>query len=287
MNSKVETIIKEKDKHFNMEKLQIPGGEIFLNLVAEGEEIFPTFTGAILRAAILNFINENDCLLSEILHKGNEIRPYSIVPLEINHKRKFKTKRNEICIQKGEEISFAIRILKTELLEGITRLFIHSKAPKIRLFNKEYTLSSMIYKNFSEIKFEYTNRLKVNFLTPTYFSIKQKSESMLFPDSRYFYMNILKIWNKLNSNLFTISEDLLYDWVSKNIVINDYSTYTKRVYICKKTPIKGFQGWVVYRFKNGNVDPFIYFLTEFGKYSGVGGNRTAGMGNISIKWLKD
>ena len=82
--------------------------------------------------------------------------------------------------------------------------------------------------------------------------------------------------------------DILKKWIEENVVINDYKLQTKRVYIGKRNPILGFKGWVVYRFlMQDNIFGWIGILSEYAKLCNVGGNRTAGMGEISVKWIKE
>jgi len=115
--------------------------------------------------------------------------------------------------------------------------------------------------------------------------MKDKHESMLFPNPTYIFMNLMNFWNEINSTNL-IPEKPLLDWIKENVVINDYSTFTRRIFIQKNTPILGFQGWVVYRFKkDGDFLNWIDFLSQLGQITNIGGNRTAGMGVIRRKWI--
>jgi len=269
-----------------LDSIDIPGGLIKIIITAQGKDLLPEFTGNIIRGVFLNFIRNNNFALSEKLHRSNEIRPYSIKQIRILNRKTKRTERKEIIIQKGDEIEFSIGMLDNNLLKEITQLFIQNASPEIDLLGKKYLIKSMQYEKIKCNFKKNRNKVKIYFNSPTYFSVKKKPESMLFPNPRYLFMNLLKIWNSLNKDIMIPEEDL-YNWIDENIIINDYATYTRRLHLFKNTPIIGFMGWVVYRFKTKNAMIFwINVLLEYAKISNVGGNRTGGMGEIDFRWLE-
>ena len=269
------------------EQLSFPGGKLNIKLKAPTSELFPYYTGSIIRASFFNFITNQDQELAEILHRDNEIRPYCTTQLRLDGKHQLRTRRKELIVKENDILCIKIGILDDEILERTVRLFIKEKNPKFNLFDKEYEIVSMEYSkvNYEEVKT--SDKIKVYFNSPTYFTIKSKPESMLFPDPKYFFMNIVRIWNTFNKNTL-VPEEPFFNWLDENIVINDYATYTRRVYISKKITINGFMGWIVYRFKDKQeYFPWINALLEYAKISNVGGNRTGGMGEIDFRWLEE
>jgi len=266
--------------------IEIKGGKINITLLANEKELMPSFTGSIVRGAFLNYVQSKDMKLSQELHNTNEIRPYSISQLKLTQRKPKTNERNELIIREGDSLQFSVGVLTDDLLQKLTSFFIQDSYPSITLMQKKYPIQSIQYEKIKVSKITYSNKVKIYFHSPTYFSRKDSKNPMLFPDPKYIFMNLLKKWNIYNENL-KIPEKKLLEWIDKNVVINDYATFTKRIYPFKKTPILGFLGWVVFRFKDTRMLPWIMILLEFAKISQLGGNRTAGFGEISYKWIYD
>jgi len=177
-------------------------------------------------------------------------------------------------------------ILSDDLLDRFIKIFSKNTGNYITLFDNNYEIVSIEYEKIRLKENEATDKVKVYFNSTTYFTLKAKPEPMLFPDPKYFFMNLLNIWNEFNPEA-KIPEGEAYTWIDRNIVINDYATFTKRVFLSKSRPINGFKGWVVYRFKENTAFFFwIKVLLEYSRYSNVGGNRTGGMGVVDYRWLR-
>ncbi|MHA1221894.1 MAG: CRISPR system precrRNA processing endoribonuclease RAMP protein Cas6 [Candidatus Heimdallarchaeaceae archaeon] len=268
------------------EKITIEGGQITFNLLVPENFIIPSFNGAIVRGCFLNIVQLADPLISETLHFGTDIRPYSTEPIQVTKGKRTRTRRRELIINKDDEIAIKIKFLSNKLLDLFVSKFVEADIKFVEILEKQFPILSMDYKRIFFKQRALSNRLKINFLTPTYFSMKTKSDSMFFPDPNYLFMNIINLWNTFNCSTL-VPEVQFFEWIKKNVIINDYSTYTTRVSIQKGTPIKGFKGWVVYRFKNmEKFLPWIDLLLQFSQISNVGGSRTAGFGVIRSKWLE-
>ncbi len=271
-----------------IENISLIGGELKLKFLVLQDTIFPAFTGSIVRASFLHFLSEKDPLLADILHKDTEIRPYAISQINAVKTDKRRTNRNEIILRSGEYFSFSLRFLDSEFLDKTVKIFVNEPKPSFYLLNQDFPVISFEYKKPSYDISQQGFMVKIFFNTPTYFSSLRTSHPMLFPEPKYLFMTIAKNWNKFNSKYGQIPLDILKKWIEENIVINDYKIQTKRVYIGKRNPILGFKGWVVYRFlKQDNIFGWIGILCEYAKLCNVGGNRTAGMGEIGLKWIKE
>lgn len=270
---------------FDNKVINLPGGEISLSVLSQEDTVIPSHSGSIVRGAFLNLISTIDYSLADKLHNGNNVRPYSVESIKKISGEYIKNRRNDLIVKKGELLKLKLKVLDSDILRALIEHFMQSSLPKIDLVGKEYVISDLVY-NIKRVELKKRAfKLKVNFLSPTYFSMISREDSMYFPEPKYLFMNLAKLWNLYNKEVF-IPEKQFYEWLDKNARINDYSTRTKRVYIGKSTPIKGFQGWAVYRFlEEENFLPWIHVLAKFGELSNVGGSRTAGFGVMRAKWL--
>ncbi|MHA1401810.1 MAG: CRISPR-associated endoribonuclease Cas6 [Candidatus Heimdallarchaeaceae archaeon] len=283
----VELFNSDKLKESEKKTITLTGGEISIYLLSNSDELIPSFSGSLVRGAFLNLISQIKPELASLLHEGNKMRPYAVESIQVTSGKSRRTARGEIIVNKGDQIKLTLKLMDSKLLSSLIQILITDSMPSITLMNKDYTITNLSYKTHRVEINGLSSKLKVNFLSPTYFSILNRAESMYFPDPKYLFMNLAKIWNTFNPEL-SIPEDEFFLWVDNNIVINDYSTRTKRAYIGKKTPIKGFHGWVVYRFKDKrNFLPWVNILIKFGEISNVGGSRTAGFGVIRSRWIKE
>ena len=94
-------IIKENDLENTerldiLDNLQIAGGLIRVKLKAPEKQYFPYYTGAIIRASFLNFVNEQDQSLADWFHKSTEIKPYSTSKLQVDGRTQNRTKRKDM-----------------------------------------------------------------------------------------------------------------------------------------------------------------------------------------------
>ena len=90
--------------------VEFSGGEVKIKLLCEKETLIPAFSGAIVRAAVLNFIKENDLELSSKLHESNERRPYALNTIRKVAGTKSRTQRGEMIIKNGDTIQFSIKV---------------------------------------------------------------------------------------------------------------------------------------------------------------------------------
>lgn len=284
---KEEKIISRNDENeVNIELPVSNGGIIRLKLISKSDCILPKFTGNIARASLLRYLSDLDEELVETLHKANHIRPYSIKQLAL-HKNSASEIRKDLLINTNDILFFEIGVLDKKILEETVNLFVKNSSKLLKFCESDFAIVSVEYSQHNPPPKNHSKKVKIYFRSPTYFTVKAKPEPMLFPDPKYFFMNLTKIWNTMNPEI-VIPEEQIYEWIDKNVVINDYATYTRRVHISKSRPINGFMGWVVYRFKEKKeYFPWMNVLLEYAKISNVGGNRTGGMGEIDFRWLEE
>jgi len=247
--------------------------------------LLPSFTGQLIRGAILQIIKESDEILSEKLHEGNKIRPYSVSPLRLIDKEISRTKRGEIIIEKDSTLRFRLGILMNELAERIVKITLQKEEMKFYLAEGEFKVINLDVKKKSvkELLLEEIinlNSLSLNFVTPTYFNIAKQEFPLRFPDPRYLYMNLTSLWNTFNKKVLVDQEEF-YSWIENHISINAYNLKTKTVQIAKGAPKIGFKGWVKYKLSGDtNYQQWIHSLSKYAEFSNIGANRTAGLGCV-------
>ncbi|MBN1329964.1 MAG: CRISPR-associated endoribonuclease Cas6 [Candidatus Heimdallarchaeota archaeon] len=258
-------------------------------LKAKTKCLLPSFTGQLVRGAILQTIKEFDSTLSEMLHEGNEMRPYSVSPLIPYDKQLNRSRRREIILEEESTLKFRLGILTRDLVERMVKLTLRSDEMKLQLAEGEFRVVSIEIKkkNIKELLMEGQQPLttfSLSFLTPTYFNIAKQEFPMRFPDPRYVFMNLATLWNTFNEEKIFVDQTELFSWLESHISINAYNLSTHSVYIAKNAPKIGFKGWVRYQLSGDeSYQRWIHALAQYAEFSNVGANRTAGLGCVSYR----
>ena len=253
-------------------------------LGSQGEALLPSFTGHLIRGAILQEIKNFDNELSEKLHEGNKIRPYSLSPLIPYDKRLNRTKRGEIIVEEDSTLKFRLGILTQELAERMVKITLRSDEMKLQLAEGEFKVASIEIKKKSvkELLMEENHpptTFSLSFLTPTYFNISRQEFPMRFPDPRYLFMNLATLWNAFCEEKVLVDQEELFNWVENHISINAYKLSTRTVYIAKNAPKIGFKGWTRFQLSGEeNYQRWVHALARYSEFSNIGANRTAGLG---------
>ncbi len=257
--------------------------KLIFKITATKEAYYPTFTGHILRGAILSIINEEKPTIAEILHESNKMRPYSIAPLSYQEIR--WTKRGEVHIIPGDSMSFQLNIFDKSIEYLILQIFESKEIFQLKLFQDPFLIEKIeVIKNeFSDLlSFEKKlEKFRFKFLTPTYFSIRKQKFPLRFPDPRYLFANLSRIWNNFNKDI-QINEEMFHEWVSNSISVTGYNLETSTLNISKGIPKIGFKGWVNYKIysEEKKYQMWIDVLAKFAEFSNIGGGRTAGFGCV-------
>jgi len=258
-------------------------------LKAKGNCLLPSFTGHLIRGAILQSIKEFDNELSEKLHLGNEMRPYSVSPLVPYNKQIKRTIRGEIISEENSTFRFRLGILTQDLAERMVKLTLHSDEMKLQLAEGEFSVVSIEIKkkNIKELLMEGEQPptiFSLSFLTPTYFNIAKQEFPMRYPDPRYVFMNLASLWNTFNEEKVFVDQTELFSWLENHISINAYNLSTYSVYIAKNAPKIGFKGWVRYQLSGEeSYQRWVHALAQYAEFSNVGANRTAGLGCVKYR----
>jgi len=134
------------------------------------------------------------------------------------------------------------------------------------------------------------NRFKLVFRTPTY--LKQSdSVVVLFPQPDILCKHLARVWNELLPKFEPLDADALAAWSAKHVRLTSYSLETAPVSLDQdRRATTGFHGWASFATTLApsiEHDDLIYAtivdrLLQFAIFSGIGGNRTTGMGSIKV-----
>ncbi len=251
--------------------------------------LLPSFTGQLIRGAILQTIKNFDSEFADKMHVGNKIRPYGLSPLIPFDKRLKRTRRGEIIVEDGLSLKFRLGILTQKLAERMVKISLQKDEIKLQLAEGEFNVVSIEIKKKSvkellmEIE-QLPSTFSLSFLTPTYFNIAKQDFPLRYPDPRYVFMNLATLWNAFNEEQAMVDKTGLFSWLENHISINAYNLSTHSVYIAKNAPKIGFKGWVRYQL-SGEEDyrRWIHALAQFAEFSNVGANRTAGLGCVKYR----
>ncbi|MBD3190842.1 MAG: CRISPR-associated endoribonuclease Cas6 [Candidatus Heimdallarchaeota archaeon] len=257
----------------------------------------PPFTGHIIRAAILKTISQENAALAGKLHEGNKIRPFSLSPIIPYKSRLHRTKRGEIKVQEGETFQFRLGILSSELAQQLVTITLAKERLKFQLAKGQFKIVSINIEQSTaeELLTPSTplpKKMRFVFHTPTYLSILSQDFPLRFPDPRYIFTNLARLWNTFAPPTTQIDEEAFYNWLSEHVSISGYDLTTRSAYISKGAPIIGFKGWVHYSLSEEKGDgagylQWVHALASFAEYSNIGGGRTAGFGCVSYEPKKE
>jgi CRISPR-associated endoribonuclease Cas6 len=258
-------------------------------LQAQNKGLLPSYTGHIVRGAVLTKIQEHRPKVADLLHEENVIRPYSISPLFPHRERIYRTRRGEIKVREGDTLQFNLGALTNELAQEVLQINLLKEKVNFTLTKVDFTTQTIKVERLDEQELfkegGYT-KFRLEFLTPTYFSIKKQDFPLRFPDPRYLFSNIANIWNAHQpADGILIDQEDFYEWLENNVSISGYDLRTRTAYISKGAPVIGFKGWAHYRLseEDKKYHEWINALCNYAEISNIGGGRTAGFGCIRYK----
>ena len=259
------------------------------DVVASARGVLPPFTGHLVRAAFLSMIQKHNPSLANRLHEGAQKRPYATTPLRSKKGQPFTRdkKSGAILIHEGVPAKFTINSLTANLGREIIDIVLKD------LTNTEFELSqtpfhivrvsvesfdpSTLLKHPKHIK-----KFRLDFRTPTYFSIKGTTAYCRFPDPIRIFGNLATFWNEFIApelGDLKLPEGDFMDWVYQSIVVTGYRLWTRTAKLSQPVPIIGFEGTVHFTVLSDNhFTSWIHPLLMLGTFSNIGQGRTAGFG---------
>ncbi|MEM1658890.1 MAG: CRISPR-associated endoribonuclease Cas6 [Candidatus Jordarchaeales archaeon] len=244
------------------------------------------FSGHLVRGGLLGFFAKVDPGLANALHAPNQLRPYSVSPAFPVGKG--RVHGDLFHVRVGDEFRFRLGFLVDEVGEKLLeRLFDF----KVKLGEVDFSLVEVGVKRKSYEELiegvSVSDRFRVFFRTPTQLSVHGVEFPFLFPDPRYIYPSVARLWNAFAPDYVKVDVDELYKWVSDNVYVRNYSLRTVTVSMGKERRVAGFVGHAdFYLKKTDGYAPWVAVLSEYATYSNIGVKRTGGMGVVDVELPK-
>nr|MDO8080485.1 CRISPR system precrRNA processing endoribonuclease RAMP protein Cas6 [Candidatus Freyarchaeota archaeon] len=239
------------------------------------------FTGHLIRGALLNLIKNADPDLAQKLHEPHQQRPYSVTPATpVAHQRTIR--ENLWWIQPGEHVRFHAGFLQDHVGEKAFQKILEGR-PEIKLAETPFTPVRIEVKRTTHEELVKTAQpetvVTIRFQSPTQLPIIGRDFPMLFPDPRYVYGNLARLWNQNAPPQVQVDTQQLHDWIEKNVYIRKYRLQTVEIDVGKQVKLAGFTGILEYLLNSTEeYAPWINILTRYATTANTGAKRTTGMG---------
>lgn len=246
-----------------------------------------SFSGHLVRGWLLDFFSKVDPELAGALHTPDQLRPYSVSSaFPLGEKR---IHGDLLRVKAGDEFQFRLGFLVDEVGEELLRNLFRFKA---KLGEVEFSLVEVNLRRKSYEEFvkdvSVSDRFRVFFRTPTQLSVRGVDFPFLFPDPRYVYPSIARLWNAFAPEYVRVDVDELYRWVSDNVYVRSYALRTVNVTMGKERRVAGFTGYADFHMKSTDgYAPWVTILSEYATYSNIGVKRTGGMGVVDVELPKE
>lgn len=244
------------------------------------------FSGHLVRGGLLSFFAKVDPELADALHAPNQLRPYSVSPAFPVGKG--RAQGDLFYVRAGDEFWFRLGFLLDEVGE---KLLEHLFDFKVKLGEVDFSLVEVELKrkSYEELvrRASVSDRFRLFFRTPTQLSVRGVEFPFLFPDPRYVYPSVARLWNSFAPDYVKVDVDELYKWVSGNVYVRNYALRTVSVSMGKERKVAGFVGYADFYLKSTDgYAPWVTVLSEYAVYSNIGVKRTGGMGVVDVELPK-
>lgn len=241
------------------------------------------FSGHLVRGGLLNFFSKVNPELAEALHASNQLRPYSVSPALPVHERRLRG--DLFHVKTGDQFQFRLGFLMDDVGE---KLLEHIFDFQVKLGEVEFSLVEVELrkKDYNDLvkSVNVHDRFRVFFRTPTQLSVRGVDFPYLFPDPRYIYPSLARMWNMFAPDHVKVDVDELYKWISDNVYVRNYRLRTVDVTMGKGRKVAGFTGYADFYMKNTDgYAPWVMILSEYATFSNIGVKRTGGMGVVDLK----
>lgn len=241
------------------------------------------FSGHLVRGGLLSFFSRVDPELASELHTPNQLRPYSVSPaFPVGEGR---VHGGLFHVRAGDKFQFRLGFLVDAIGE---KLLEHLFDFQVKLGEVEFSLVEIELRKKSYDEFvrnvSVSDRFRVLFRTPTQLSVMGVDFPLLFPDPRYVYPSLARLWNTFAPEYARVDVDELYRWVSDNVYVRNYNLRTVDVTMGKERKVAGFAGYAdFYMRSTDGYAPWVTILSEYATFSNVGVKRTGGMGVVDVR----
>jgi CRISPR-associated endoribonuclease Cas6 len=251
-------------------------------MVANDSGRLKTFTGHLVRGALLTLIRNVDPELAESLHEPHQPRPYSVTPATPVG-QPMSIRENLWWIKPGDHVRFHAGFLQDHIGEKAFQKILEGRQ-EIKLGETPFIPVRIELKRTTYEELVKTAQpeeiITVKFTSPTQFAIKAREFPLLLPDPRYMYGSLAQLWNRYAPAQLQVDTDELHEWVEENVYVRKiYSLQTREIDIGKTRKIAGFTGTLEYLLKSTEgYASWINVLTRYATTANTGAKRTSGMG---------
>ena len=221
---------------------------------------------------------------SEILHKNEKVKPFSLNFLVLNEENSKLENLLNTNAEKIEKVFIEVNIIDDSLIPKFIYSYVFSE--KFELSLDGYKLRKG-YLNFKSIisyekiyeTSEISEKICVNFITPT--SFKSGNKVNLLPEPKLIFKGLIRKWQKFSELKINID---LRKVIEEEVVISGYELKTEKVETNSMGWFTGFVGKVYLDFlsKDEEVLKWLNALINFGEFCGVGRKTTMGFGKIRV-----
>ncbi|MHA2034125.1 MAG: CRISPR-associated endoribonuclease Cas6 [Candidatus Thorarchaeota archaeon] len=247
-----------------------------------------SFTGHLIRGALLRMISNRDPELVSLLHDGKNVRPYSVAPVRMSRRRDQRDLLWEI--RPGRRLRFRVcslaRDVSRRIIEGL--LTTGWEDLKIGETHLRVVAARFESKSFAELVKDAppVDSHEFKFISPTKFEIRSETFPMLFPLPPFVFGGLGSLWNRFAPREFHIDMDEFVAGVRTHVCVTQYDLRTVAVRIKGSIPVTGFVGRA--RFKVAREAPKILLgavslLSSFARFSGVGAKRSFGFRAVDTR----
>jgi len=237
----------------------------------KSDKKLPLYLGPCSQSILLEILSTK---LAEELHQGEHgQRPYRNAVYKITDKYIWE------IVALNEILAEAIQSKLSLLLKNHYLKAFETEIQYLGDFECSSTSHEDLFKKFYSKDFKETERLTIEFLTPT--SIKTQGRYLHYPREDLILFSLLKKWDD-NSEEIKLYEHELFDTIANCLQINSIKNLKSQFMPIDKGKVSGFIGTVDFKIKapTRQINQLINLLLEYSNYSGIGIKTAMGMGGV-------
>ncbi|MEM2000608.1 MAG: CRISPR system precrRNA processing endoribonuclease RAMP protein Cas6 [Candidatus Caldarchaeum sp.] len=268
------------------------------------------FSGYAVRGVFFHALKSVDPEFATKVHEQRLLSPYSVSPIETVRGRSFFYG----VINPGVPFQFRINALDDKVADVFGRFLLSGEVPRIVVGGVEVSLNEVSVVNWARDthdRDEESSRFEVVFQSPTFFRSTQKGVGffrsllprrlrpkvrpvyryVIVPDPYLFFRNLARLYRQFGYGNFRYKS--FSEWLLEGgVALETYSRLRAyKVYESNGRWSRGFVGRAVFSIPSdlydGKMARISSSLLRFSFFSNVGGNRTAGFGVVSHRFLND
>ncbi|MFW9857008.1 MAG: CRISPR system precrRNA processing endoribonuclease RAMP protein Cas6, partial [Candidatus Thorarchaeota archaeon] len=217
--------------------------------------ILPPFTGHQVRGATLHLIQSANPEISALLHRKNDVRPYSVTTLFNPSGPLSRTSQGMVILDPGRPVVFRLNTVNPQVNQAIIQGILSLTDTTITLANQSFLLERVGFE-----RHQYTEQtlipsplaphFSIQFLTPTQFNRMSSSQIALFPEPRLIFGNLIRIATALEIFTVIVDPSQFIQFVTDNVHPRAYKLRTREVAMGKALRFVGFTGWCRFKILN-------------------------------------